>query len=325
MRLGRRNAGVALLSVVAIAGITSILAYHIITMQSLTISHSELSISQENALSYALGVETFVAEKLVEDATGEAYDALTDDWANLEIPFEIPNGSMQLRVIDLMSRFNANSLSDPENTVAHQSMQRLCAELDFDATVAPKFQDWVDADTNTLPNGGEDWEYAILDTPFRTANQFATDITEVSFFAPMYRDAKEELEKHITVLPTPTLAVNLNTAPATVLIALLPDAHTSAPYIEAFTEEERSFDSVQSASSIVAPLVAIEDYLRVKSDYFELHVTVLMGDRTRLDMTSTFYRSPFGGDVTVYKRDLARRHDWEGEEDVSLDGLGNYQ
>lgn len=324
MKAKRRNAGVALLSVVAIAGITGILAYHIITMQTLTISHSELSLSQESALSYALGVETFVAEKLAEDGAGEAFDAFTDDWNNLEIPFEIPNGSMQLRVVDLMSKFNANSLADPENTVAQQSMERLCAELGFDATLAPKFQDWVDGDTNTLPNGGEDWEYAILDTPFRTANQLAFDITEVSYFAPMYRDATKELEKHITVLPTPTLAVNLNTAPATVLIALLHDPQ-NAPYIEAFTEEERSFDSVQSASSIVAPFTEIEDYLRVKSDYFELHVTILMGDRTRLDMTSTLYRSPFGGDVTIYKRDLARRHDWNEEEEASLDGLGIYQ
>lgn len=321
----RRNSGVALLSVVAIVGITGILAYHLITMQTLTISHSELSMSQERALSYAMGVERFAMEKLFEDATletGEGFDAFTEDWANLEIPFEIPNGSVNLRLIDLMSRFNANSLSDPENTVAQESMQRLCAELGLDISVAAKFQDWVDEDSNSLPNGGEDWDYAVLDTPFRTANQFAADITEASYFTPMPKEAMQILEEHITVLPTATLAVNLNTAPATVLLALLPPTHiSSAPIIEAFTEEERSYDSVQSASSAISQFAQIEDYLRVKSDYFELHVTVEMGNRTQINLTSTIYRSPFTGEVTVYKRDLARRHDWTLDEEETSIGL----
>ncbi|MCY3884990.1 MAG: type II secretion system minor pseudopilin GspK [Gammaproteobacteria bacterium] len=318
MKTSRRISGVALLSVMAIVGITGILAYHIVTMQTLTVSHSGLTLNQEDALLYAKGVEEYVALKLTEDFSGETsggFDSEVEEWASLIPPFEVPEGYVYLQVVDLTSRFNANSLIDPENVVAQHTLQKLCSELGLDISVAAKLQDWIDEDTNTLPNGAEDWEYALFDTPFRTANQFAADMSEVSFFAPLVKEAMVELEKHITVLPTPTLGINLNTVSPPLLTALIPDA-SSVHFVEGFCEEERSFDNIQTATSSFPSLAAIEDYLRVKSDFFELKVTVLMGERTRIDTTSTLYRSPTDGTVTVYKRDLSRRHNWTTEDET---------
>lgn len=318
MKTRRRTSGVALLSVMAIAGITGILAYHIVTMQFLTVSHSGLTIDQEDALLYAKGIEEYVGQKLSEDFSGETsggFDSEVEEWASLIPPFDVPDGYVYLQVVDLTSRFNANSLIDPENHVAQQTLQRLCAELGLDISVATKLQDWIDTDTNTLPNGGEDWEYALFDTPFRTANQFAADISEVSFFAPLLKEAMLELEKHITVLPTPTLGINLNTVNPPLLTALIPDTE-NVQFVEGFCEEERSFDNIQTASSAFPSLAMVEDYLRVKSDFFELKITILMGERTRLDTTSTLYRSPADGTVTVYKRDLSRRHNWTTEDET---------
>lgn len=318
MRPKRRISGVALLSVMAIAGITGILAYHIVTMQALTVSHSGLTINQEDALSYAKGIEEYVKEKLTEDFGGEitsGFDSEVEEWASLISPFEVPEGQVYLQVIDLTSRFNANSLIDPENKVAQHTLQMLCSELGLDVSVAAKLQDWIDPDTNTLPNGGEDWEYALFDTPFRTANQFAADISEVSFFAPLLKEAMMELEQHITVLPTPTLGINLNTVQEPLLTALIPD-QANVQFVEKFCEEERSYDNISTATSSFPSLAAVEEYLRVKSDFFELKVTILMGERTRIDTTSTLYRSPADGSVTVYKRDLSRRHNWTTEEET---------
>ena len=318
MNKKRRNAGVALLSVMAIAAVTGALAYHVVSLQSLTISHSSISLNMDSALSYALGAEEFAKRVLAEDALGEAetgFDSEIEDWANLIAPFEVPNGTINVRIIDLASRFNANSVADPENTVAQTGLKVLCEELGLDVSVAARIIDWVDKDTETTPNGGEDWDYAIYNIPFRTPNSFAMDITEFSFFAPLLRDAQREFEKHITVLPTANLGVNVNTASEPVLKALLPESE-SALFLEGFVEEERAYETVQSASNVFPAFTPIEDYLSVKSDFFELHVTITIGLRTRLDLTSTMYRAPGRGDVTVYKRDLARRHDWtiENEE-----------
>lgn len=305
----------------AIAGITGMLAYHIVTMQSLAVSHSGLTINQEEALLYAKGVEEYVKQRLSEDFAGEstsAFDSEVEEWAALLPPFEVPGGEVYLKVVDLTSRFNANSLLDPENLVAQRTLQNLCLELGLDIGVAAKLRDWIDPDTNTLPNGGEDWEYALFDTPFRTANQFAADISEASFFTSLLKEAMQELEKHITVLPTPTLGINLNTVQAPVLTSLLGDA-ANVQFVDHFCLEERSYDNLQTAASSFPSLVEVEEYLRVKSDFFELKVTIHMGERTRLDTTSTIYRSPADGLVTVYKRDLSRRHNWT--EDDETDSL----
>ncbi len=312
-----RTAGVALLSVIAIAGITGALAYHVISMQSLTIEHSGLSINQDRAFAYALGVEQFAIQKLVEDfqrETERGFDSEIEEWASLLPPLEVPNGEVHLRLIDLMSRFNINSMFDESNAVAQLALERICSELGIDISVAARIRDWIDPNSETVQNGGEDWDYAAFDTPFRTPNQFAADISEVLYFAPMLKETYEVLREHLTVLPTPTLSVNLNTASEVVLASLIPESESSM-FLESFVEKERSYDSVQRASSAFGPFAAIEDYLQVRSDFFELHVTVIMENDSRVDLTSTLYRSPTEGRTVPYKRDLSQRHDWTIDEE----------
>ena len=73
----------------------------------------------------------------------------------------------------------------------------------------------------TPPNGAEDQHYLALDPPYRAANRRIADLAELARVKGFDARAVARLEPFVTALPDET-PVNVNTAPAAVLRALVP-------------------------------------------------------------------------------------------------------
>ena len=325
IRRVRRTAGVALLSVMSIVGIAAVLAYHVLSMQSITVAHSSLSLNYDYAMQYVHANEKFVQEWLRrdwDDGQSREFDAYTENWAQNLPNFGIPGGSMRVRVIDLSSKFNLNALSDESNTEVLAKTIKLFERLNLDIDTASKWKDWVDLDTQKLMKGAEDYEYAIYEPPFRTPNQMAADLSELLIFSNIDNETVNTMREYVATLPTHEFKVNINTVSEVVLRSLFSKQSLQNELGTLFLGP-RMYKSTADAISSIPALDEVKDMLKVTSDFFLLEQTITYGaDRLRIDVTSEMYRSPNTGIVTIYKRDTSRRHSWSEDRGLALHRQG---
>jgi hypothetical protein len=163
-------------------------------------------------------------------------DHWEEDWAMQQpaIPFE--GGVLAGGIEDLQGRFNVNNLVsngkrsnfDVERfkrllqLLKDKSEPREIWENAEPADLANAAADWIDADSEPSPGGGEDNDYLQGERPYRTANTLLTSTSELllvrGFSAPIYN----QLAPFVTALPERT-KLNVNTAKEDVLRAYAED------------------------------------------------------------------------------------------------------
>ena len=310
-----RNKGVALLGVLAIVGVTSMLAYQLVSLQSVSIAHVKLTKDYTQLSLYASGLEELFASKLLQDwldGDQRPYDNIEEDWALNEIDFELPDPDSEIRIraFDLQARFNANALNDPDSLIAASAFDELCSSMNLPYETFPKIKDWVDDDESPEPSGGEDFEYSRFDPPFRTPNQLAVDISEVKSFLSLNEYETQDLIDHTTLLPTNQLVVNINTVSERVLKALLKSVNVEDS-VSTLVDGDRDYTDIESLIADYPFFETLGPNLAISSDFFKLEGTVIVPNLGRIDFTSEFYRNPDSGDVTIYKRNFGEQHEWE--------------
>lgn len=308
-----RNKGVALLGVLAIVGVSGMLTAQLVTLQSVSISHVQLTKDYDQLLAYAAGIEELFATRLLNDwleADQRPFDNLEEDWASTDLDIEIPESEINIRVFDLQSQFNANALNDPDSLIAAEAFDKLCSEFRLPYDTSAKFRDWVDEDESNEPSGGEDFEYSRYDPPFRTPNQFAVDISEVNYFLRLNKEEMQDLVDHVALLPTNHLILNINTVSEPVLEAMLESVNVQEN-VSSLVGSKRSHSDIENLIADNPFLEALRPNLTVSSNFFKLEGTVDIPNLGRLDFTSEFFRHPDSGDVTIYKRDFGKRHEWD--------------
>lgn len=328
MRLGRRagnnrlsstrsrTKGVALLGVLAIVGVSGMLAYQLVSLQSVSIAHVKLTKNYDQLLAYTSGLEELFSARLLYDwleADDRPYDNYEEDWASTDIDVEfsdVEDSTFNIRVFDLQAQFNANSLNDPDSLIAGGAFSELCSKFSLPYDAAPKIRDWIDDDESIQPSGGEDFEYSRYDPPFRTPNQLAADLSEFKYFLDFNEEEAELLKKHVALTPTNQLVLNINTVSEPVLEALLKsvDVHEN---VSSLIGDDRDFTDVESLIAAYPYMEALRPNLAISSNFFRLEGTVSVPNLGRIDFTTEFFRHPETGDVTIYKRDFGKRHTWE--------------
>lgn len=156
----------------------------------------------------------------------------------------------------------------------------LLQRLDIEAPVTQAILDWVDADAEVrFPNGAEDAYYLKLETPYRAANRPFTDVSELLLVRGVTPAVYARLLPFVTVLPA-EVAININTAPAEVLMSLAPeiDRRTADLIIAA-----RAVQSFRSTDALVAlPMLAMTSIdptgIDVDSEYLAATTTLAHGD-----------------------------------------------
>jgi general secretion pathway protein K len=294
----KKERGIALITAVLVVAIAAIIATSMMSRQNFDTQRTANIIHRDQAIAYALGAEYWAGVELGRDAEQNNFDHLKENWAYDLPPLPIDGGYVNGRLQDLQGRFNLNSVLDP---LQAERFARLCEAVNVDPDFIPALQDWIDVDTEVRENGAEDESYTLLDPPYRTANRFLADTSELLLVRGVSVRDYNSLAFYISALPG-NGDINVNTASARLLQSLtrdvtLPDAEriiglrADSPYQETsdFVEDE-AFAGKEIS----------EEHLTVSSQYFLLTADVMLGDAP-LTLQSVLYRTP-GGKVTVLTR-----------------------
>ena len=152
---------------------------------------------------------------------------LAGNWMGTPHTIPMPGGMATARVSDGGNCFNLNSVvaGDSEanlkvRPVGVAQFQALLQALGVDARqaqgAAASLADWIDTDSVPQPGGAEDEVYAQAARPYRAANRFMVDPSELRAVAGVTPAIYDLVRPWICALPTADLSpININT--------LLPD------------------------------------------------------------------------------------------------------
>lgn len=207
-------------------------------------------------------------------------DHAGEPWALRLPPMPFENGELGGRIEDQQGLFNLDNLvrNGKLDPVQYVRFQRLLSMLGLPAQLADTLADWVDADEVPQPAGGaEDAYYAALSHPCLAANRPLVDLDELALVRGFDADARARLAPFVTVLPG-TTALNVNTAPAEVLAAVVDGLSLeSARTLVARRDGGFYRNKADFLSQLGRDATVPASDIRVGSDYFLVSVRVTYG------------------------------------------------
>jgi general secretion pathway protein K len=182
---------------------------------------------------------------------------------------------------------------------------RLCQVIHVEPDFIPALQDWIDSDTEPRENGAEDETYTLMDPPYRAANGFLADTSELLLVKDISVEDYNILMFYVSALPGNS-DINVNTASPQLLQSLTHDV--TVPDVENIIGI-RSDNPWQDIDFFVkdktfAGKGMSEEFLTVSSQYFLLTADVMLGN-AQLTLQSVLRRSP-EGKVGVIQRRIGR-------------------
>ncbi len=162
------------------------------------------------------------------DARTSSFDYTGEAWATKVPPTKVEDGEIAGGITDESSKWNLNNVwRDGHVSLPDmQVFQRLLTGLQLSPGLAYALVDWIDPDSEVTPGGAEDSYYLGLTPPYRSPGQLLTEVDDLLRVRGFDPDAVERLRPYVTALPRYN-PVNLNTASATVLSAMLPQLSLS--------------------------------------------------------------------------------------------------
>ena len=308
----RAHRGIALISILLVVVLFSALAFQLYSHQTMVTTQTRIGLSANQAR-YSLMASEALAQELLHvdwlDEAGRLRDDMAEPWAQTVSPLQTVSGDVQMEIVDLTGKLNLNSLSGKSSKESTKAFSYILNRLGISLELAPMWRDWIDQDDQTFQldgyRGREELDWLANETPFRTPNRLAGDLSELQVLAPIESDVYSELTQLVTVLPTSRLSINVNTAHPEVLNSLLPPGSSRMSPRGGI----RNFGSVEAFIDLNNGFSEVRDHLSVRSDFFEVRAT-LQGADLRMDMTSQIYRDPLSGECRVYARDFGTRHVW---------------
>jgi general secretion pathway protein K len=239
----------------------------------------------EQALLITEGGEAIAANELAKDLQSNNVDHNGEAW-HTRLALQVAPGTMiEGQLDDLSGRFNVNSLTDGNGAADPVSIavfERLLANLDLPARITPLLVDFIDADTQPEPNGGEDSLYSGLTPAYRPPNRPITSISELQALAGMDAPTYAKLAPQVTALPRDQRQINLCTASGELLDALVNQRQwTGAPAKLAPLRNSGCYPNKTQFQQLFA--VNPNDYAKVQglvaeqSQYFQLSSIVTIG------------------------------------------------
>ena len=274
------QSGVAIGLAMSVVALAALGATAILVSQSTWARQAELAAGRAQAQAVIHAGLDWARAVLSDDRRlGEA-DHLGEPWA-LRLPaIPVENGSMAGRLEDQQGRFNVNNLQkngkvDPAQ-LAH--FRRLLSILELPPALADALADWVDADSVPQPqDGAEDSAYLSLGTPYLAANRPLLDVAELALVRGFDRRVRDRLRPFLSALPRFT-AINVNTAPAEVLAAIVEGLPLDAARTIAGRRDATYFRSPQEFfAKLPRGLTALSDDVSVGSDFFVATMEVSVG------------------------------------------------
>ncbi len=278
MKAGQRGVAIVLaLSVVALAALA---ASAMMVSQSTWSRQVELTGDHVQAQALVGAGVDWARAVLSDDRRLGNVDTLSEPWALSLPPLPIENGELAGHITDQQGLFNLNNvvIGGKVNLPQLEHFKKLLAMLDLPDALADTLADWIDADNTPQPGGGaEDGYYLSLQPPYRAANQPLTDVAELALVRGFDDAVRARLAPFVTALPQAT-AVNVNTAPAEVLAAVVDGLDLDSARALVGQRERVTYGTVSDFTNrLPANATAAEGALAVGSDYFMANVQVTIG------------------------------------------------
>lgn len=310
---GHNEQGIALITAIFVVALASIAAAALLASTEIAVRRMENLQDSEAAWWYAQGLEAWVPLLLQREqkAQQSPEDSLDQPWAQplAYLPFD--RGGVSGRLEDLEGRFNLNNLATNnagDRRFYMQQLEHLVESLPgvdpfSTGDLAPAVRDWLDPDSQLAgPGGAETQDYLSMDPAYRAANRpmvSASELLAVKGMTPQLYDA---LRPYVWALPEVGTKINVNTAPAPVLLSLAGSGPVTG--LSEFLKQ-RVRQPLHSAQDIgklgfVPAGLGVTRYLSVRTDYFLLRARIHVGSAD-LALYSVIYR-PTSGDPQVIAR-----------------------
>ena len=220
-----RQSGMALLNALVIVSVVAGVAARMLRDDVDARSRFEMMIRSDQARQYALAAEWLARDLLETDWEEDGtIDHLAETWAQSEHVLPIETGQVRSRIFDLQGLFNLNAIGDSNGELhqaAYDQLDRLLDAAGAPPKTAVAVAEWILSEPPDMRGTRGDRPYLTADPPYQRARAPMTGGSELALIAGMEADAYRQLRPLVTALPIPT-TINVNTAPAPVLMSLAP-------------------------------------------------------------------------------------------------------
>ena len=274
--------GAAVVVAMLLAALAATIAATLLWQQQRWIGEHAHRRDQVQAQALAMAGVQWARQIVFENAPAGQIVHLGQPWA-LKLPaMPIENGSIGGYIADAQSRLNVNNLAGAGNApiAARAALSRLFGQVALPLPILDAITDWVDADSQTSGAGGaEDAWYLAQTPPGLAANAPVRRVAELAAVRGADAAIVWRMRPYLSALDAPT-ALNVNTAPAEVLRALVPGMDSDAAAKLVADRQQTPFGSIADFKSRLPHPEALVDetVLDVKSDWFEISIEARQGD-----------------------------------------------
>ncbi|MDH5534579.1 MAG: type II secretion system minor pseudopilin GspK [Betaproteobacteria bacterium] len=275
-----RQRGVAIVLAMGVVALAASAATAILVSQSTWSRRAELTAEHVQAQAVLQAGADWARALLSDDRRASNVDHLGEPWALKLPPMRVENGELLGHIADQQGAFNLNNLvAEGKVSLAQLArFRRLLAILGLPDELAEALADWIDEDSEPQPrHGAEDAYYLSLDPPYLTANRPLIDVAELALVRGFDDNVRARLRPYVTALPRFT-AVNVNTAPAEVLSAVIGGLDLGGAQLMVAQRDRAYYRSVDDfLKRLPRGAEATTNDVSVSSDYFMATLRVTIG------------------------------------------------
>jgi general secretion pathway protein K len=303
-----RERGVAVVTAILIVAVAASAATIMLAQQSAMVDQATLISSRAQADLYSrAGLDWARGVLLDSMRSSPTVDAMNQGWAQPIAGLPVDRAVVAGIIIDEQGKFNLNNLvpGTAVSTADVKAFRQLLASLGLAPELSEAVVDWLDADSDLYgPAGAEDAYYLSLPKPYRAANAPMMQIEELYQVRGFDAATVKKLRPFVTALPARNgvTTINVNTAPAEVLLAWLPDRAEQVKQLlrDRLAKPLRSKEEIKAWAG--RALTTDEDArLGVRSDYFYVRVQVAQDD-VELSTDALVARGTNGVSNTLWRR-----------------------
>ncbi len=295
----RQQRGVAIITALLIVALATTISASIATNLQLQVRRTANLLSSDQALLYVKPAEKLARNVLEDDIKNNNFDHLGEGWAQTIPPIDMDGVTITGRLSDLQACFNLNSLTQAapaandtsDNDTASSSsnvnidrFKSLVSAQGVNARATDAVLDWIDPDVNTtIPDGAEDGYYMNLDKPYRAANQPFQSVSTLRLVRG-FEDPKKfnAVRPYLCAFGKPA-NINVNTAPAEVLLSLATNMSQTDVETILQTRETTPFEKLDDFLKLdnLNQKIKNQTGLSVDSEYFLLTTHLQAGSVTK--------------------------------------------
>lgn len=263
--------GMALLLTILIVTLLSMLIIDINSRSYLAYARARNSVNSLNAYYIMRSGVSAAMGFLERDAKESAVDTLSENWAQEIKHFPVGEGTVSVQIMDEASKFNINTLVNPQGKINEKAVERfgrLLKVLDSEEGLSERVAEWLQKNRE-----GISYEFR--------------DISELLLVPDFTQDTFKKIEKYITVYTDRKndRNININTLGSELLSSLSPELTESLIVSIMDYRKENSFKDigelkkVQGIDDVV--LAKFSDVIDVKSSVFSVNAEAKVSDTVR--------------------------------------------